>query len=61
VKGALINNLLWVAYGLPFPGQSTTMKKFFVTLTAEHVSPAGLLFSFLLGVFAALLYFAICL
>jgi len=35
------------------------MKKFFITLSmTDQITPAGLLFSFLLGVFVALLYFA---
>jgi len=46
--------LLWV--------KRTTMKKVIFTLsTQDHVTPAGLLFSFLLGVFSGLMYFAICL
>jgi len=49
---------IWLAFsGANVP----TMKKYLITLSRDHVSPAGLLFSFLLGVFTALLYFAICL
>jgi hypothetical protein len=36
------------------------MKQLILTLsTQDNVTPAGLLFSFLLGVFSGLLYFAI--